>query len=185
MYKHIEIIRSGRKTVAIEIRRDMRIILRVPKNMNKKEIDRFLSERGEWIKKHLAKMEERSRELENIERFTDEDIRELAERALEVIPAKTAELAKQVGVNYGKITIRNQKTRWGSCSGAGNLNFNCLLMLCPPEVIDYVIIHELCHRKEMNHSKQFWVEVEKSCPDYKIQRKWLKENGSELIARMK
>ena len=85
---------------------------------------------------------------------------------------------------YGKITIRNQKTRWESCSGKGNLNFNCLLMLMPPEVIDYVVVHELCHRKEMNHSKAFWKEVEKILPNYKEAAGWLKKEGRGIIRRM-
>ena len=72
----------------------------------------------------------------------------------------------------------------GSCSGAGNLNFNCLLMLAPPEVRDYGVVHELCHRKEMNHSARFWKEVENILPDYRQRRAWLKENGGRLIARM-
>ena len=89
-----------------------------------------------------------------------------------------------VGVTVGRVTIRNQKTRWGSCSTKGNLNFNCLLMLCPEEVRDYVVVHELCHRKELNHSARFWAEVEKILPDYCIKRKWLKEHGIEIIGRM-
>ena len=101
--------------------------------------------------------------------------------ALKVIPERVEYFAKVIGVTYGKITIRNQKTRWGSCSSKGNLNFNCLLMLAPSEVLDYVVVHELCHRKQMNHSKAFWLEVEKVLPIYKEVRKWLKEEGSQMI----
>ena len=82
--------------------------------------------------------------------------KKLASKALDYIPGRVKYYADIIGVTYGKITIRNQKTRWGSCSSKGNLNFNCLLMLMPPEVIDYVVVHELCHRKQMNHSKAFW-----------------------------
>ena len=84
-------------------------------------------------------------------------------------------------VHANGFTIRDMKTRWGSCSSKGNLNFNCLLMLAPPEVLDYVVVHELCHRKQMNHSKAFWLEVEKVLPNYKEVRKWLKEEGSQMI----
>ena len=89
-----------------------------------------------------------------------------------------------MNVQYGRITIRNQKTRWGSCSSKGNLNFNCLLMLAPDEVVDYVVIHELCHLIEMNHSKAFWKQVEQMMPDYKKHRKWLKDHGNEIMERM-
>ena len=102
-------------------------------------------------------------------------------RAALVIPERVAHFAPLVGVDYGSITIRSQKTRWGSCSSKGNLNFNCLLLLAPPEVLDYVVVHELCHRKQMNHSPRFWAEVGRVLPDYKIRVKWLKENGSRLM----
>ena len=91
--------------------------------------------------------------------------------------------ARQVGVDYGRITIRNKKTHWGSCSSKGNLNFNCLLMLAPAEILDYVVVHGLCHRKEMNHSKAFWAEVEKVLPDYRESVQWLKEKGSLIMRR--
>ena len=108
----------------------------------------------------------------------------MADQALQVIPDRVRHYAALIGVRYGRITIRNQKSKWGSCSAKGNLNFNCLLMLCPPEVLDYVVVHELCHRKEMNHSPKFWAEVEKYVPDYMTQRKWLKDEGSRLITRL-
>ena len=87
-------------------------------------------------------------------------------------------------MDYGRITIRAQRTRWGSCSAQGNLNFNCLLMLTPDNVMEYVVVHELCHRKEMNHSARFWSEVEKILPDYRRSRQWLKDNGGGLIGRL-
>lgn len=101
--------------------------------------------------------------------------------ALVDIPQRVRMFAPIVGVEYGRITIRMQKSRWGSCSSKGNLNFNCLLMAMPEEVRDYVVVHELCHRKQMNHSDKFWAEVEKVLPDYKVSRKWLRDNGEEIM----
>ena len=87
---------------------------------------------------------------------------------------KTKKYAAQMNVTYGRIAIRNQQTRWGSCSSKGNLNFNYRLFFLPEELRDYVIVHELAHRRQMNHSKLFWAEVEKVMPDYKVRRQALK-----------
>ena len=84
-----------------------------------------------------------------------------------------------MGVSYGSITVRDQKTRWGSCSAKGNLNFNWKLVLMPEEILEYVVVHELAHRLQMNHSTEFWDEVEKILPDYRKRRQWLKENGQK------
>jgi predicted metal-dependent hydrolase len=108
-------------------------------------------------------------------------MRLLVTRAKRVIPVKVRKFAELIGVTYGRITIRNQKTRWGSCSAEGNLNFNCVLMRAPEEIVDYVVVHELCHRIHMNHSKAFWGEVEKVIPDYKERRNWLRDNEKELM----
>ena len=123
---------------------------------------------------------------ENIKLYYEEygDIQELADRALETIPERVRYYAPLVGVTYGRIMIKNQKSRWGSCSSKGNLNFNCLLMLTPPEVLDSVVVHELCHRKVMNHSQKFYDEVLKVYPDYWKWTKWLKTNGDILMKRM-
>ncbi len=84
------------------------------------------------------------------------------------------------GGSYSRITIRDQKTRWGSCSSTGTLSFNYRLMFAPPRVLDYVVIHELCHLTHMNHSREFWNLVASVMPEYKIHRNWLKEHGREL-----
>ena len=117
-------------------------------------------------------------------RLTEEELAALVKQAKKVIPPRVAERARQIGVTYGRIAIRKQKSLWGSCSAKGNLNFNCLLMLCPEDVLDYVIVHELCHRKELNHSVRFWTEVARILPDYKQPLKWLKNEGQSIIARI-
>lgn len=195
---NVKIIRSNRKTLAIQINPDLSVTVRAPIYASQREIGRILKEKEGWIQKHIEKIREQEAKRKEMygekgeygksaerEYLSNEEIHKLAEKALEYIPKRVSYFAKQIGVTYGKITIRNQKTRWGSCSSKGNLNFNCLLMLTPPEVIDYVVVHELCHRKEMNHSEAFWAEVEKVIPDYKEQVKWLKENGGKIIGRMK
>ena len=184
---HIEVIRSKRKTLAIEIRPDMRVVVRAPEKIPQNEIMKFVEEKKKWIKKHLVQMYFKAEEIKKQKKepaLTNADIEKLCQKALSVIPDKVKYYAEIMGVTYGRITIRNQKTRWGSCSSKGNLNFNCLLMLMPDKVLDYVVVHELCHLKQMNHSKKFWKEVERYMPDYKNYKKWLNENGGALIERM-
>lgn len=183
----VTVIRSNRKTVAIQVNSDLSVTVRAPRCASAKDIERLLQEKASWINKHMEQIKRKRAQYESqdIRRLTYEEIKDLADKALDYIPKRVSYFAKLVGVDYGRITIRNQKTRWGSCSGKGNLNFNCLLMLAPPEVIDYVVVHELCHRKEMNHSKAFWREVERVIPDYKQSVKWLKDEGSLIIERAK
>ena len=144
----------------------------------------FLQEKSAWIERTLAKVKEANRAGEEAP-LSLEDIRELADRALTELPSRVRYFASLMGVTYGRITIRNQTGRWGSCSSVGNLNFNCLLMLATEEVRDYVIVHELAHRKEMNHSAAFWEQVEAVLPDYREREKWLKTQGKVLLARMR
>ena len=179
----IEICRSSRRTIAIEIRSDSSVLVRAPKSMTDGEIRRFLEKHRDWIEKHQEEAVRRREEVEQAEKLSDAQIRELSEKAKKVIPERVRHYALVLDVTYGRITIRNQKTRWGSCSSKGNLNFNCLLMLMPEEILDYVVVHELAHRREMNHSENFWKIVENVLPDYRKRRKWLKENGGYYLQR--
>lgn len=104
----------------------------------------------------------------------------LSGRALERIRERLQYYAPRLGVSPGRVAIREQKTRWGSCSGKGNLNFNWKLIMAPPPVLDYVVIHELCHLREFNHSPRFWALVEGQMPDYRAWKKWLEAHRDDL-----
>ena len=177
------IIYSPRKTLSLEIKPDG-FTIRAPKGIPRREINNFVKSKQSWIKKQLSKIQARQEALEQFPVFTMDEIRGLADKALVVIPEKVKKYAPIVGVDYGRITIRNQRSRWGSCSSKGNLNFNCLLMLFSDEVVDYVVVHELCHRKHMNHSAAFYAEVERVFPEYRKCQKWLKENGGLYLNRL-
>ena len=134
--------------------------------------------------KHLA----RAKELEEQKKsaasshqpLSAKDRSRYIEIARGIFTRKTEYYARIMGVSYGRISIREQKTRWGSCSSKGNLNFNWRLILAPEEVLDYVVVHELAHRREMNHSKAFYAIVESVLPDYRAARKWLRDKGQVL-----
>lgn len=102
------------------------------------------------------------------------------QKAREILTERVTAINRRLNLKYNRIFIRNQKTRWGSCSGLKNLSFNWRLVMAPLQVIDYLVVHELAHLMEMNHSGKFWQIVENFCPDYKIHRKWLKDNGFKL-----
>lgn len=182
---NINIIKTKRKTIAVEIKRDLSIVIHAPIRMSDDEIQQFIDKKSSWIDKNIEKIKNKQAECSNLGKFTNEEIKSLAEKAKKLISDRAEYYAKTVGVSYGRITIRNQVTRWGSCSSKHNLNFNCLLVLCPLEVLDYVVVHELCHIKEMNHSNRFWSEIERICPNYETHRKWLKDNGGQLIERLR
>lgn len=181
----VRVIRSRRKTVALQVLGLNDVVVRAPMRMSNREIEEFVQQNMDWIQKNLKKVAENQKEEEEIVPMTEAEVRELAEQATQLIPERVKYFAPLVGVTYGRITIRNQKSRWGSCSAKGNLNFNVGLLLAPPEVLDYVVVHELCHRKEMNHSPKFWAEVSKLIPDYKQHEKWLKDNGRAIIKKIR
>jgi len=183
--QEIKLIRSKRRTISIEITPEAEVIVRAPYYASVSEINKLIGEKSDWIHKHLQKMSDRQKKKAEApsQELTAQDIKLLTTRAKRIIPQRVRYYADIMGVTYGRITIRMQKSRWGSCSSKGNLNFNCLLMRTPDEIIDYVVVHELCHLKEMNHSPRFWAEVEKIFPDYKERRKWLKDHGNDIMTK--
>jgi len=182
------LVRSARKTAEIQIRPDGEIVVRVPLGCSQRDVDRFLMAKRDWIIKHLEQQAGREdKRKKDGDRGgarplpqNDEEFRRLVDRAGAVLAEKTAYYAKVMQVDYGRITIRDQKTRWGSCSGKGNLNYNWRLILAPEPVLDYVVIHELAHRREMNHSPRFWQYVADIMPDYQVHRSWLRRYGTYL-----
>ncbi len=182
---NVEVRRSKRKSPTIKITADMQIVVFVPLYVSDNEIEKMVISKSKWIDKHMLKVQSTIDERSKLEKITFEQVKELADQAVEYIPKRVKYYAEKENFVYNKITIKNLVSRWGSCSTKGNLNFNCLLMLTPDYVIDYIVVHELCHLREMNHSEKFWAEVEKIMPDYQRAELWLKQNGGNLISRMR
>lgn len=174
------ILVSDRKSISIQITPERQILVRVPKWISSRQLDSLLTEKKEWILKHYQSIPE-PRELSIREQNQLSAVEKRYKKAArEYIPARVAYFQQFTGGTYEKVVIRDQKTRWGSCSSNGTLSFNYRLMLAPPQILDYVVVHELCHLKHMNHSAEFWNAVEQILPDYKERRKWLKEHGNDL-----
>ena len=174
----VEIIRSKRRSMAIQIRTDGSVVVRVPMHASDRAIKRFVSAHARWIADNRGQMFERRKKLAD----NPYDI-----PAWESLSAADKKIAKQkimehvdyysrrMEIDYGSISMRNQKSRWGSCSSKGNLNFNYRLAYLPEELLDYVVVHELAHRRHMDHSVAFWEEVETYYPAYKKCRQMLND----------
>lgn len=174
----VNVIRSKRKTMALQVGLDGTVVARVPNRVAKKEVLRFLDSHAAWIaaaKKKMARRQQEKQAYRSPYEIPAYD--SLSKREKDEIWAHFMQrlmyYAPKIGVTFERVAIRNQKGRWGSCSSKGNLNFNCRLLFVPDRIVDYVVIHELAHRRFMNHSKAFWKEVEKYMPDYKEQKKLL------------
>lgn len=184
--ERVDIIRSARRTstVAIRITSGGRIEIRAPLSASDSEIYRIIGTQLDRIRETLEKerINRQNAEAAGREPLSAEKLQELSQEAMDYIPGRCRYWAEKTGVSFNRITIRNQRTRWGSCSGKGNLNFNCMIMLAPKEVIDAVVVHELCHLREPNHSAAFYAEVLRVLPDYYERHGWLKEHGAGLMA---
>ena len=217
-----KLIRSNRKTIALQIDENARLIVRAPYLVSASRINKFIEEKSDWILKKRAQITKRNNETEQNREFRDgkkvlflgrkyeislngkidsiitqEDYLEFPfkhiddaeeylikwykKKAREIIIPHVAQHAKALGLKYNKISITSAQKRWGSCNSNGNINFTYRLVMAPPGIIDYVIVHELMHLKELNHSEKFWENVASVIPDYKKHRKWLRDNQYRFI----
>lgn len=184
-----KVIRSKRRSYGIVVDEDGQVTVRIPLRGSMRTAKELILEKQDWIFEKIELQRQRKQirdqqEAQSASKYTPEQRSGLEKRyreaAKEYFPKRAEFYAQQLGVSYDRIRIAEQKTRWGSCSSKGTLSFNWKLMLAPPKVLDYVVVHELCHLKEMNHSPRFWKLVEEMIPNYKEYRKWLKENGNTL-----
>ena len=180
----IEVIRSRRKSLSLEVKADGRVLLRAPLWAGQRQLKAFAEKNRDWIARKQEEARLRREETSAALPLTEEELKALQKRGRVLFAERAARYAPLVGVDFGRISVRKQHSKWGSCSSQGNLSFNCLLLLAPEEVLDYVVVHELCHLREMNHSKRFWALVEELCPDWREARRWLRMNGGALMARL-
>ena len=165
-----ELIRSRRRTLALELTRDGQLIARVPMRMPKREIDRFVTAHEDWILRHLEKLKERPPLPEPSPAETES----LKEQAKAVLPGKVAYWSGIMGVQPTGIRITTARKRYGSCSSRHSLCFSCYLMRCPETAVDLVVVHELCHIREMNHGPGFYALLERYLPDWRERKKLLR-----------
>lgn len=172
------LIRSNRRSLAIEVSRDLEVIVRAPYFVSIKRIEKFLIEREKWIESAKERMKARA---ENTRELSEDEILALKKEAKEYIPKKLSEFSALMNVAPKSVKITSAKTRFGSCSGKNSICFSYRLMLYPKEAVDYVIVHELAHIKHKNHSKEFYSYIEKYLPDYRERSKLLKVNKLQNV----
>ena len=177
--REYRVVRSDRRTLALQIK-DGALLVRAPRRASDRAIADFVAAHEDWIAKKLS-LAQAAAEVVPLD---EDEMLSLVREAKRVIPERVAYYAARIGVDYGRVTVRRQRTRWGSCNAKGDLSFNALLLLAPREVLDAIVVHELCHRKQMNHSRAFYREIAAVCPDYAAHNAWLKQNGAALLARL-
>lgn len=169
--KNYELIRSRRKTLALEITKDCRVLVRAPMRLSRVQIDAFVQKHESWIIRHLEVQQKRAAEYTP---ETIEDIAALRKQAAEILPKRVAYWSDIMGVVPTGLKITTARKRYGSCSGKNSLCFSCFLMRCPAEAIDLVVVHELCHIREHNHGPGFYALLEQYLPDWRERTKLLK-----------
>ncbi len=165
------VIRSARRTMALEVTREAQVLVRAPHRASAAEIERFVAAHRDWIETHLVR---RQTYLEQHPPLTDAEIAALRAKAKSYLPGRVAYWAERMGVKPTGLHITSARTRFGSCSGKNSLSFSLYLMRYPAEAIDYVVVHELSHIRHKNHSPAFYAEVARYMPDYKTHQAMLR-----------
>ncbi len=172
----ISVIRSTRKSLSLEVRDANTVLARIPTRVSDRELKAFVENHRSWILEKTAVMAEREENRKSTPAPPPELLSKTDRMKIQLkIGKRVRHYCETMGVTVGYVTVKSQKTRWGSCSAKGNVNFNYQLAFLPEELLDYVVIHELAHRRHMDHSRAFWAEVEKYCPDYRERKAALKE----------
>ena len=172
----ILVIRSARKSLGLEVRDANAVLARIPARVSDRELKAFVENHRSWILEKTAVMAEREENRKSTPAPPPELLSKTDRMKIQLkIGKRVRHYCETMGVTVGYVAVKNPKTRWGSCSAKGNVNFNYQLAFLPEELLDYVVIHELAHRRHMDHSRAFWAEVEKYCPDYRERRAALKE----------
>lgn len=166
-----ELIRSRRKTLALEITAEGRLLVRAPNRVSQARIDAFVEAHAAWIEKHLAL--QRQKAAQRPPDPTPEEIEALKARARAVLPGKIAFWSEQMGVAPAGFRVTAARKRYGSCGATNRLCFSCFLMNCPEEAVELVVVHELCHIREKNHGPRFYALLERFLPDWKERKKLL------------
>jgi len=171
-----KLIRSRRRTMAIEVNKQGQLVIRAPLRVSERDINIFLWRSRDWIKRTQAEAQAKL-EQAAIKRASDsKDEQWYRDKAAEIIPARVEYHASELGLEYTRVRISNAKRLWGSCSGKNSLSFSWRLAMAPVEVIDYIVVHELTHIVHKNHGKLFWRRVAKTIPNHKELRRWLRDN---------
>jgi len=210
--KPYKLIRSKRKTLALTVDEQARLVVRAPLKMSQKDIEAFIEKKAQWIALRQRQVTEDAARYQvfglaegqsillfgephvvhqsNVTKIKVEDkliqvpqsttlegfTKWMRLKGKKTISARVSYYAERMGLSYATVRVSNARRRWGSCGAKNTLNFSWRLVMCPPWVIDYVVVHELCHITFKNHSSQFWQYVAKQMPHYKEARHWLKQN---------
>jgi predicted metal-dependent hydrolase len=175
----VNIVFSKRRSIVLQVKNGV-VFLKAPLRTPAKFLQDLVIKKQQWIKDKIA-LSQKIHQAKQSKKSLSQETAELYKKEFGLyLTEKVTTYAEQIGVSFNKITIRKTVSRWGSCSSKGNLSFSIFLWDTPNHVIDYVIVHELCHRRHMNHSKDFWSLVSQHFPEYKLSEKWLKLNGNKI-----